>query len=55
MGGLWLFQTWGADIFSDPEENVPITTFNKSLESTPNKQQYGANIICTEVREKQFW
>ena len=37
----------GACIFY---KNVPIETFNISFESTQNKQQYGTNLTCTEVR-----
>ena len=30
---------------------MPIETFNISLESTQNKEQYGTKITCTEVRK----
>ena len=33
---------------------VPIETFNISLESTQNKQQYDTKITCTEVRGKSY-
>ena len=31
-------------------ENVPIETFNISIESTQNQQQYGTKITCTKAR-----
>ena len=34
-------------------ENVPIETYNISLESTQNEQQYGATVTCTEGKEKE--
>ena len=37
------------------KENVPIDTFNISLESTQNKPQYGTKITFTEIREGKLW
>ena len=48
---LQLFQTWGVGA-SICFENVCIETIDISFESTQNKQQYGAKMICTEVRKK---
>ena len=32
---------------------MPIETFNILFENTQNKQQYGTNITCIEVRLKK--
>ena len=36
------------------KKKVPIETFNKLFESSQNKQQYGTNITCKEVRNFLF-